>query len=361
MFMLRSLFSPLVALALLCACGSDDAASTATGGAAGSSGSAGSAGSGASAGANTGGSGGLGSGGTAGVATGGAAGSGASAGSGGSSGAPFVDPTQGVSAVQKVAGGFNFTEGPVWMAATGKLLFTDIPNSRIHELTPPSTTVTVFREPSGQANGLGVDTQGLLIACEHAGRRVSRTAAGGQVSPLATTYTGKQLNSPNDVIVRSDGTIYFTDPPYGGNPNVLGFQGVFRIDPSQTLHLVSSDMFRPNGIALSPDEKTLYVTDSEQHYVRSHPVKNDGSTDPPKKLMDTSNGPDGMAVDDQGYLYITTSAGVEVYTPSGTLHDTLKVPEQPANCTFGGSDRKTLYITARKSLYSVVLNVPGKP
>ncbi len=262
--------------------------------------------------------------------------------------------------VEKVAGGFTFTEGPVWFAKTGKLYFSDIPNTRIHELSPPSS-VSVYREPSGQANGLGIDQNGLLVACEHQGRRVSRTQSGGTVVSVASTYQGKKLNSPNDVIVKKDGNLYFTDPPYGGNPNELGFQGVFRVDPSGALSLVASDMFRPNGIALATDEKTLYVTDSEQNFIRTYVVASDGATSSPKKFLDTAATPDGMAVNLQGDLFISTQAGVEAYKADGTKLGTIPVPEQPSNCTFGGTDGKTLYITARKALYRVALGVAGLP
>ncbi len=161
--------------------------------------------------------------------------------------------------------------------------------------------------------------------------------------------------------MKQDGNLYFTDPAYGGNPNVLGFQGVFRVAPGGGLSLVVDDMTAPNGIALSPDETVLYVTDSEDDYVRRWDVAPDGTPSNPQKLMDTANGPDGMAVDVAGHLYVTTQKGVEVYLPDGSLHDTISVPEQPANCTFGGADKRTLYITARTSLYRVELNLPGLP
>ena len=340
------LFGALLALS---ACGEDDSNG-------GSAGAAGSGGSGGGVGGSAGSGGGAGSGGSAG--SGGVGGASGAAGSGGSAGA--VDPIAGIGPVEKVAGNFSFTEGPVWFAQTGKLYFSDIPQNRIHELTPPST-VTVFREPSGEANGLGIDPDGLLVACEHAGRRVSRTLASGTVVTVADTWQGDPLNSPNDVIVKSDGNLYFTDPPYGGNPNQIGFQGVYRVDPGGTISLVASDMTAPNGVALSPDETVLYVADSEDDYVRRFDVASDGTADNPQKLMDTSNTPDGMAVDVAGHLYVTTQAGVEVYRPDGSLHGTITVPEQPANCTFGGADGKTLYITARTSLYRVALNLPGLP
>ncbi|HEV7452705.1 MAG TPA: SMP-30/gluconolactonase/LRE family protein [Pseudonocardiaceae bacterium] len=274
-----------------------------------------------------------------------------------------IDPLMGRGDVEKVRGGLMFTEGPVWIASKGLLLFTDIPADTIHQLQPPAT-VTVFRMPTGKSNGLGLDAQGRLIASEGDNRRVSRTLADGTVVTVADRWQGKRLNSPNDNITRSDGTIYFTDPPYGlpaGQARELDFQGVFRVDPAGTLHLESRDMNRPNGVALSPDEKTLYVADTEEGLVRKFPVRPDGSVGPPAIFVPSTGGGDGMAMDDGGNLYVTTNAGVQVYKPDGMAWGTISVPEVPANCTFGGADRKTLYITARTSLYRVTLKVPGLP
>lgn len=364
----RALLASLAFTSLgLGACGGDDSGGgmggsatggSTSGGGAPADGGGGSA-TGGSAGTSTGGSGGSATGGSAGTSTGGAGGT-PSGGAGGTGGAAWVDPIAGIGKVELVAGGFTFTEGPAWFSASGKLRFSDIPASRIHELTPPST-VAIFREPSGNSNGLAVDQNGLLIAAEHSGRRVSRTTKTGSIEVVADNWQGKKLNSPNDVVVRSDGTLYFTDPPYGGNPNELGFQGVFRVSPGGTVAVVDMNMFRPNGIALAPDEKVLYVSDSEHDFVRRYDVASDGSTTNPAKFVDTSNTPDGMGMNQQGDLFVSTQAGVEVYRADGTKVGTLGVPEQPANCCFGGSDGKTLYITARKGLYKVTVNVPGFP
>jgi gluconolactonase len=274
-----------------------------------------------------------------------------------------IDPLTGRGDVEKVRGGFMFTEGPVWIASKGMLLFSDIPADTIHQLQPPAT-VTVFRMPSGRSNGLGLDPQGRLIASEGDNRRVSRTLADGTVETVAERWQGKRLNSPNDNITRSDGTIYFTDPPYGiptGQARELDFQGVFRVDPAGTLHLESRDMNRPNGAALSPDEKTLYVDDTADGLVRKFPVRPDGSLGPPTIFVPaTGGGGDGMAMDDAGNVYVTTNAGVTVYNPSGMPWGTIPL-EVPTNCTFGGPDRKTLYITVPTSLYRLTLKIPGVP
>jgi gluconolactonase len=252
----------------------------------------------------------------------------------------------------------------LWLASRGVLMFSDIPADTINQLQPPAT-ITVFRRPTGRSNGLGLDPQGRLIASEGDNRRVSRTLADGTVVAVADRWQGKRLNSPNDNVTRSDGTVYFTDPPYGlpaGQARELDFQGVFRVDPSGTLHLESREFNRPNGVALSPDEKTLYVDDTADGLVRRFPVRPDGSLGASTIFVpSTGGGGDGMAVDDAGNVYVATDGGVKVYRPSGAPWGTIRLPEVPSNCTFGGADRKTLYITAKTSLYRVALRIPGLP
>ncbi len=298
---------------------------------------------------------------TTGQATSGSTTSGGQGGMGGSY--EGVDPIAGIEPVALVQGGFSFTEGTVWLPALGVLRFSDIPESRIHELDPSSDTISVWREPSANTNGNGLAPNGDIFMCEHSGRRVSRSPAAGAPAPttVADAYMGMSFNSPNDVIVRSDGQAYLTDPTYGlMGQQEIPWQGVYRVDTSGEVHLVGDEYGQPNGIALSPDETKLYVSDSQDGGLYSYDVATDGSTGARTLLIDADPS-DGMAVDDAGNLYLTTGAGVEVYRDDGTPWGTIPVPEQPANCTFGGADRKTLFITARTGLYRVVLNVPGLP
>jgi gluconolactonase len=275
--------------------------------------------------------------------------------------------------VEKVADGFDFIEGPVWYPK-GFLLFSDIPANTIYRWTP-NEKPGVFRQPSGNANGNTLDREGRLISAEHGNRRVSRTLEDGTVVTLASQYEGKRLNSPNDVVVKSDGSIYFTDPPYGikSEQEELGFYGVYRIAPDGKLTLLVRDFVRPNGIAFSPDEKKLYIDDSEKGHIRVFDVKPDGTLDNGRifaELKDPNkNGvPDGMKVDVEGNVYSTGPGGVWVFSPSGNLLGTIEVPEVTTNLAWGLSaqvsaqedrDYKTLYITANKSLYRIRLKIPG--
>lgn len=274
-----------------------------------------------------------------------------------------ADPLAGIGVVEKVMGGFQFTEGPYWFADRGVLLFSDIQGNRIIELTPPSALRT-FRMPSGMSNGLGRDEKGRLLACEHANRRLSRTEADGSITTLAERWEGKRLSSPNDVIARADGTLYFSDPPYGipaGQTQELPFQGVFRLDPAGKMYLVDDSLNRPNGVALSPDQRVLYVADTTTGKIKKYAIGADGATQQMGELGSTGGGGDGIAIDDAGNLYVAASAGVRVFSPAGKDFGTIKVAEIPANVGFGDADRRTLYITARTSLYRVRLVIPGLP
>lgn len=264
---------------------------------------------------------------------------------------------------EKVAGDFKFTEGPVWNRA-GYLLFSDIPANTIYKWTS-GTAAERFRSPSGNSNGLTYDRQGRLIACEHSNRRVSRTEKNGDIVTIAERYEGKRLNSPNDVVVARNGAIYFTDPPYGvpkDQKREIETQNVFRISPRGELHVIAADFDRPNGIALSPDERTLYVADSAKKHVRAFKVARDGSVTGGEILAEMKTekgGPDGMKVDARGNLYVTGPGGMWVFDKTGRHLGTIATAETPANCAFGDTDFKTLYIAARTSLYKVRVPYTG--
>lgn len=272
--------------------------------------------------------------------------------------------------LERVATGFQFTEGPVWRR-DGYLLFSDIPAGAIVRLKDGKTDI--WRQPSGFSNGLVFDRQGRLIACQ-CDRQVTRTEKDGRVVPIARRYDGKRLNSPNDAAVGRDGSVYFTDPPYGLSPQYqpnpedrreeLGFYGVFRVSPDGTLTLLDRTMWRPNGIAFSPDFKRLYVNDSEKRLIRVWDVKPDGSLANGRTLVDApaSNAPgtfDGLKVDAKGNLWTSAPGGVAVYTPDGALLGSIAVPEVTTNVAFGGRDGKTLFITAQKSVYAIRTKVRG--
>ena len=266
---------------------------------------------------------------------------------------------------EQVATGFNFTEGPVWHP-DGYLLFSDIPANRIHKWAP-GEGVTIWREPSGNSNGLTLDQAGRLIACEHGNRRVTRSTPDGDVVVLADQYQGKRLNSPNDVVVKSDGVIYFTDPPYGIDlkDREQPCNGVYRILPGGTLELLVDDFDRPNGLAFSPEESMLYIDDSPRRHVRAFDMRLDGTLANSRVIADMDHpqpgSPDGMKIDIEGHLYVTGATGVWVFEPNGEWLGVIATPERPANCAWGDADRQSLYITARTSLYRVRTKVPGLP
>lgn len=284
-----------------------------------------------------------------------------------------------------------FTEGPAY-AADGSVYFTDILNNRIMRLAADGRTslfgrmAQVFRQPAGLANGLAFDLQGRLLACEGNGeggtRRVSRTEMDGTIVTLADRYQGKRLNSPNDLDVDARGRIYFTDPRYGDRSDVeQDRDAVYRIDPDGTLTRVIDDLVRPNGIAVSVDQKTLYVVDTDisvggTRKVYAYELRADGSTGARRVVHDfrTGRGGDGMCLDSHGNLYIaaglntpgppaedgSVKAGVYVFSPEGKQRDFIAVPEDMiTNVTFGDPDLKTLYITAGSTLFRIRLNVRG--
>jgi gluconolactonase len=278
-------------------------------------------------------------------------------------------------AVERVATGFGFTEGPVWLPE-GALLFSDIPNNRICRMAPDGA-VTVWREPSGcddrgsrsenrGSNGMTLDREGRLLVCEHGNRRVTRTEQDGSVTVIASHFEGKRLNSPNDIVVSSSGDIYFTDPPYGLDgreedpAKELPNAGVYRLSPSGELRLLTAVLMRPNGIALSPAEDVLYVGNSEKSrkvWMRFQ-LKADGSLGEGTVLYDATShegtgSPDGFKLSPSGTLFCTGPGGVLILSPTGEHLGTVSVPEITANCAWGDADLQSLYVTASTSIYRI--------
>ncbi len=271
--------------------------------------------------------------------------------------------TTGVSAksqqweVEKLPGTYKFTEGPVW-TPWGSLLFSDCNDNKIWEITTPGSApeCKVFRDPAGPSNGLTFDRQGRLVACDYGHHRVTRTEKDGKITVLAESYEGKRLNSPNDIIVRSDGSIYFTDPSYGvkEEDRELDFKGVFLIKPDGKLALLTKDFDMPNGLCLSLDEKKLYIADSSnRRHIRIFDVAKDGTISGGEVIFTfpKTGVPDGMKIGKDGNLYSSGPEGIWVFDPTGKHLYTFPVPEVPANLAFGDKDGKTLYITARTGVY----------
>jgi gluconolactonase len=312
--------------------------------------------------------------------TGGGGTGGGNGGSGGSGGAkpaicpdgPYaMSPLPADTTAKKVQDGFNFLEGPVWFADIGALFFSDMdfgssntpplngPKSKLHKFTPPST-FEVFLE-NGSSNGLAIDLQGNIIACTHDTRSLSiydrQTKARAQV---VETYMGKRFNSPNDLVVRRDGNIYFSDPDWqlsSGTPSELPM-AVYRVAPGGEVSVIDQ-MDKPNGVALSPDESTLYVGAIDGK-IRKYALDPAGAPGPAADFV-SSSGPDGMAVDCAGNIYITGSDGVNVFSPQGAKLGTITGMGGTTNAAFGGPEQKTLYITAGDSLYMIELEIPGYP
>jgi gluconolactonase len=258
--------------------------------------------------------------------------------------------------VKKLVGGFRFTEGPA-ADAQGNIFFSDIPNNRIHKWSPDGTLST-FRENSGGANGLYFDKKGNLLACEGGNRRLVSIDPNGNVTVLADKYQGKPFNSLNDLWPDPKGGIYFTDPRYGNRDDMpQDGENVYYLTPDRKkIVRVIGDLVRPNGVIGTPDGKLLYVADHGGRKTFVYNISEDGTLS--NKKLFAPKGSDGMTVDNEGNIYLTTSV-VEVYNKKGQKIETIVVPEIPANVCFGGKDNKTLFITARTSLYSLQMRVNG--
>jgi gluconolactonase len=265
--------------------------------------------------------------------------------------------------------GARWCEGPAYFPAHRTLVWSDIPNDRMLRYDEATGNVGVFRAPANYSNGNTVDRQGRLVSCEHGGRRVTRTEHDGSITVLADNYRGKRLNSPNDVVVKSDGSVYFTDPSYGIESDYEGHKGeselgacyVFRISPSGELSIVADDFDRPNGLAFSLDEKRLYVSDTGAPcHMRVLDVNDDGTLGRSEVFAQPTVGVfDGFRLDDAGRIWTSAGDGVHCYDPDGTLLGKVLVPEVVANVAWGWAKRNRLYICATTSLYAILLTVNG--
>ena len=280
--------------------------------------------------------------------------------------------------IERIAGGLTFTEGPVWRGS--ELLFSDIPNKRIvrWRRLPEGPELTTYA--TGMSNGLTLDREGQVLAAGHDGRQVNRIAADGTRTVLAERFQGKRLNSPNDIVVKSDGSIYFTDPPYAIQPSTPGMprppdwwtkpipgkeqpcNGVYRITPDGTLHLLVDDFALPNGLAFSPDEAVLYIDDSAHKHIRAFDVRPDGTLTNSRILLDMASEdpgvPDGLKVDLHGNVFSTGPGGVWVCRPNGEWLGRIVLPELPANLAWG-EDGSVLFLTARTSVYRMPSKTRG--
>ena len=265
--------------------------------------------------------------------------------------------------LEKIAAGLSQPEGPIWIDSLG-LLFSDIAANMIYRFSPKDSSLTTFMKPSDSSNGLTLDLQGRLILTQMELRRVSRRETNGTITPLVSTYNGKRFNCPNDVVVKSDSSIYFTDPDFNiptGETAELKIKGIYRLSPSGILKVLDSTFDKPNGICFSPDEKKFYV--NESHACQIYVWDAAGDSIYNKKLLysippSITGYMDGMKTDPAGNIYCTGPTGVWIVSPAGTLLDKILVPapdNSPSNCNWGDADRKTLYITSGKSLYKIRL------
>ncbi|MEV4532496.1 SMP-30/gluconolactonase/LRE family protein [Asanoa sp. NPDC049518] len=276
--------------------------------------------------------------------------------------------TDGDAFLERLFGDGRWLEGPAYFPAGRYLTFSDIPNDRLLRWDETTGAVGALRQPASYVNGNTVDRAGRLISCEQGNRRVTRTEADGRLTVLAERYRGKRFNSPNDVVERADGTVWFTDPSYGITTDYEGHQAepeidgchVYRIDPSGEVRAVAEDFERPNGLAFSPDEQTLYVADTRQKHIRKFTVADSTNLVAGEVFATCDNGSfDGLRVDAKGRVWAAAHDGLHCFSPEGDLLGKLLVPEIVSNLAFGGPQLNHLFITATTSLYTLRVNFTG--
>lgn len=272
---------------------------------------------------------------------------------------------------ETLASGCIFTEGPLWHPRDRYVLFSDMPGDHLRKWSQAGG-VTTFRKPCQKSNGLAWDLAGRLVTCQHASSTLTRTESDGRITTLASHYDGRELNSPNDVVVGGDGAIYFSDPTYGRMDHYgvlrepqLPFRGVYCVRPDGGLVLLADDFGQPNGLCFSLDDRTLFVNDTERQHIRVFDVRGDGTLAGGREWARTTGegegAPDGMKIDMQGNVYCCGPGGIHVFAPDATCLGVIRTPEYVANFAFGDDDCKSLFITASTSLYRIRLKITGRP
>jgi gluconolactonase len=272
--------------------------------------------------------------------------------------------------LERIAGGFQFTEGPAWNAALGCLIFSDIIGNTMY-CWSRQAGLSVFRKPSNMANGNALDHQDRMVTCEHATSRITRTEPDGTIEVLASHYNGSELNSPNDLAVHSSGAIYFSDPMSGRSARYgverssqLGFQGVYRLDPiDRSLTLLVDDFVLPNGLCFGLDERQLWINDTRRAHIRVFDIGSDGALSAGRVWAEVTGegegAPDGMKIDERGNVWCTGPGGIHIFAPDARPLGVVRIPERAANFAWGEDDRRTLYITASTSVYAIRTRVAG--
>jgi len=281
----------------------------------------------------------------------------------------FIDIVSPEAVLETVVDGFKFIEGAIWHPGRKEIIFSDIIGNTMYRWKK-TDGLSIFRKPSNMANGNTLDRQGRLLTCEHATSRVTRTEPDGEITILASHYEGKELNSPNDIVVKRDGSIFFTDPASGRTEKFgvlreqeLDFQGVYRLDDQGMLTLLVDDFSKPNGLCFSLDEKYLFINDTDHGHIRVFNVNRDGTLGNGKIWAELNKDgigvADGMKIDQAGNLYCCGPGGIHVFDQVGVYLGIIKIPEQAANFNWGDQDLSSLYICASTTLYRLRMNIPG--